>query len=84
MTYINAWGEVRRILASQPVSRERGYTARHFSFNVSGGRCEACKGAGYVEIEMVFMADVYVPCEECGGSRYAREVLDGASFFQAS
>jgi excinuclease ABC subunit A len=76
VTYINAWGEVRRILASQPVSRERGYTARHFSFNVAGGRCEACKGAGYVEIEMVFMADVYVPCEACGGSRYAREVLD--------
>ncbi|MEJ2204844.1 MAG: excinuclease ABC subunit UvrA [Gemmatimonadota bacterium] len=76
VTYINAWGEVRRILASQPVAKERGYTARHFSFNVSGGRCEACKGAGHVEIEMVFMADVYVPCEVCGGSRYGRDVLD--------
>jgi len=76
VTYIKAWDEVRRILAEQPVARERGYGAGHFSFNVSGGRCEACKGAGQVEIEMVFMADVYVPCEVCGGRRYKREVLD--------
>jgi excinuclease ABC subunit A len=76
VTYIKAWDEVRRILAEQPVARERGYSAGHFSFNVSGGRCEACKGAGQVEIEMVFMADVFVPCEVCGGSRYQREVLD--------
>jgi len=76
VTYIKAWDEVRRILAEQPVARERGYGAGHFSFNVSGGRCEACKGAGQVEIEMVFMADVFVPCEVCGGSRYQREVLD--------
>jgi excinuclease ABC subunit A len=76
VTYIKAWDEVRRILAEQPVARERGYTAGHFSFNVPGGRCEACKGAGHVEVEMVFMADVYVPCDVCGGRRYAREVLD--------
>ncbi len=76
VTYIKAWDEVRRILAEQPVARERGYGAGHFSFNVPGGRCEACKGAGQVEIEMVFMADVFVPCESCGGSRYQREVLD--------
>jgi excinuclease ABC subunit A len=76
VTYIKAWDEVRRILADQPVARERGYAAGHFSFNVSGGRCEACKGAGQVEVEMVFMADVYVPCDMCGGARYKREVLD--------
>jgi excinuclease ABC subunit A len=76
VTYIKAWAEVRRILAEQPVAQERGYGARHFSFNVQGGRCEACKGAGQVEIEMVFMADVFVPCEICGGRRYDREVLD--------
>ncbi|HSM61539.1 MAG TPA: excinuclease ABC subunit UvrA [Longimicrobiales bacterium] len=76
VTYIKAWDEVRRILAEQPVARERGYGAGHFSFNVAGGRCEECKGAGQVEIEMVFMADVYVPCEACGGRRYKREVLD--------
>jgi excinuclease ABC subunit A len=76
VTYIKAWDEVRRILAEQPVARQRGYGAGHFSFNVSGGRCEACKGAGQVEIEMVFMADVYVPCEVCGGTRYKRELMD--------
>ncbi len=76
VTYIKAWDEVRRILAEQPVARERGYGPGHFSFNVSGGRCEACKGAGHVEIEMVFMADVYVPCDVCGGTRYKRELLD--------
>ena len=76
VTYIKAWDEVRRILAEQPVARERGYSAGHFSFNVPGGRCEACKGAGRVEVEMVFMADVYVPCDVCGGTRYKREVLD--------
>lgn len=76
VTYIKAWSEVRRIFSQQPVSRERGYTPGHFSFNVSGGRCEECKGAGYVEVEMIFMADVYVPCEACGGTRYDRAHLD--------
>jgi excinuclease ABC subunit A len=76
VTYIKAWDEIRRVLAEQPTSRERGYTAGHFSFNVAGGRCEECKGAGQVEIEMVFMADVYVPCDFCGGRRYKRELLD--------
>jgi excinuclease ABC subunit A len=76
VTYIKAWDEVRRILSEQPVARERGYTAAHFSFNVAGGRCEECKGAGQVEIEMVFMADVFVPCDACGGKRYKRELLE--------
>lgn len=76
VTYIKAWDEARRIFASQPLSLERGYQDRNFSFNVPGGRCESCKGAGHVQVEMVFMADVYVPCEVCHGDRFKREVLD--------
>jgi excinuclease ABC subunit A len=67
---------VRRIFASLPDSVQRGLTPGHFSFNVTGGRCEACKGEGQVEVEMVFMADVFVPCEICGGARFKPEVLD--------
>ena len=76
VTYIKAWDEVRRIYASQPLSRKRAYSPGSFSFNVKGGRCEECKGAGRVEVEMIFMADVYVPCEVCGGTRYKPELLD--------
>jgi len=76
VTYIRAWDEVRRIFAAQPLARQRGYQAGHFSFNVTGGRCEACRGAGYVEVEMVFMADVYIPCDVCRGRRFRPEVLD--------
>lgn len=76
VTYIKAWGEIRRIFAAQPLSKQRGYEAGHFSFNVKGGRCEACKGAGHVEVEMVFMADVFVPCEICDGRRFKPEVLE--------
>jgi excinuclease ABC subunit A len=76
VTYVKAWDHIRKVFADQPLSHERGYSAGHFSFNTDGGRCDACKGAGYVEIEMVFMADVYVPCDVCGGRRYKREVLD--------
>ena len=76
VTYIGAWDEVRSIFAKQPVARERGYLARHFSFNVTGGRCETCKGAGQIQVEMLFLADVFVPCDICGGLRFKREVLD--------
>jgi len=76
VTYIRAWDEVRRIFAAQPLAQQRGYQARHFSFNVAGGRCEECRGAGYVEVEMVFMADVYIPCDVCRGKRFRPEVLD--------
>jgi excinuclease ABC subunit A len=76
ITYIKAFDEIRKLFAAQPLARERGYQARHFSFNVAGGRCEACKGDGYVQVEMVFMADVYVPCDVCGGRRYKAETLD--------
>ncbi|MFL5469246.1 MAG: excinuclease ABC subunit UvrA, partial [Gemmatimonadaceae bacterium] len=76
VTYVKAFDEIRCIFADTPLARQRKYTAGTFSFNVNGGRCEACEGAGALEVEMVFMADVYVPCEECGGKRYKPEVLD--------
>jgi excinuclease ABC subunit A len=76
VTYIKAWDLVRKLFAAEPVARERGYAPGHFSFNVAGGRCEHCKGAGQVQVEMVFMADVFVPCDFCGGARYDRAVLD--------
>jgi len=76
VTYVKAWDTVRKLFAQTPLSHDRGYGPGHFSFNVEGGRCEECKGAGAVEVEMIFMADVYVPCAGCGGRRYKREVLD--------
>jgi excinuclease ABC subunit A len=76
VTYVKAFDEVRRIFASLPTARQRGYTAGTFSFNVPGGRCETCEGAGYQEVEMVFMADVFVPCDDCGSKRFKPDVLD--------
>src|SRR5678815_5344367 len=76
VTYVKAFDEIRRIFASLPTSRQRRYTSGTFSFNVAGGRCETCEGAGYLEVEMVFMADVFVPCDECGGKRFKPPVLD--------
>ena len=76
VTYVKAFDEIRSIFADMPLARQRKYTPGTFSFNVEGGRCEACEGAGALEVEMVFMADVYVPCEDCGGKRYKPEVLD--------
>jgi len=76
VTYIKAFDEIRRIFAATPLARERGYASGAFSFNVPGGRCEACEGAGYTEVEMVFMADVFVPCDDCGGTRFKPEVLE--------
>jgi excinuclease ABC subunit A len=77
VTYVKALDDVRDIFAAHPLARARGYTPGTFSFNVAGGgRCEECDGAGHVQVEMVFLADVFVPCEACGGSRYKREVLD--------
>jgi excinuclease ABC subunit A len=76
VTYVKAFDEIRCIFADTPLARQRKYTAGTFSFNVQGGRCEGCEGAGALEVEMVFMADVFVPCEECGGKRYKPEVLD--------
>ena len=76
VTYVKAYDEIRRIFADAPLSRQRRYTAGTFSFNVAGGRCDTCEGAGYLEIEMVFMADVFVPCDECGGKRFKASVLE--------
>jgi excinuclease ABC subunit A len=76
ITYIKAFDEIRELFAAQPLARRRKYSATTFSFNVPGGRCEGCDGAGHVQVEMVFMADVFVPCEVCGGTRFRREVLD--------
>ncbi|GAC1484872.1 MAG: excinuclease ABC subunit UvrA [Gemmatimonadaceae bacterium] len=76
VTYVKAFDEIRSIFADTPLARQRKYTPGTFSFNVEGGRCEACEGAGALEVEMVFMADVFVPCEDCGGKRYKPEVLD--------
>jgi excinuclease ABC subunit A len=75
-TYTGAFGPIRELFASVPEARARGYTAGRFSFNVKGGRCEACKGDGYIEIQMQFLPDVTVPCEVCKGSRYNREALE--------
>jgi excinuclease ABC subunit A len=76
VTYVKAFDEIRCIFADTPLARQRKYTPGTFSFNVEGGRCPGCEGAGALEVEMVFMADVFVPCEECGGKRYKPEVLD--------
>jgi excinuclease ABC subunit A len=76
VTYIKAFDHLRRLYAAQPLARERGYGPGHFSFNVAGGRCEACKGDGVVQVEMVFMADVLVRCEVCGGARFKSPILD--------
>jgi excinuclease ABC subunit A len=76
ITYVKVFDEIRRIFADAPLARQRGYTAGTFSFNTSGGRCENCEGAGFLEVEMVFMADVFVPCDMCGGRRFKPEVLE--------
>jgi excinuclease ABC subunit A len=76
VTYIKAFDQIRAIFADAPVARQRKYTASTFSFNLEGGRCEECEGAGSLEVEMVFMADVHVPCDACGGKRFKPEVLD--------
>jgi excinuclease ABC subunit A len=75
-TYTGLFTPIRELFAAVPESRLRGYTAGRFSFNVKGGRCEACAGDGIIKIEMQFLPDVYVPCEVCGGKRYNREALE--------
>ncbi len=76
VTYIKAFDQIREIFARQPLARQRGYTPGHFSFNIKGGRCEECQGDGVKQVEMVFLADVYIPCEICGGKRYKPQTLE--------
>jgi excinuclease ABC subunit A len=76
VTYIKAYDDIRNLYASQKLSDIRGYKAKHFSFNVDGGRCETCKGEGEVTIEMQFMADVHLVCDTCNGKRFKKEVLE--------
>jgi len=75
-TYMKAWDEVRRLYAHQSLSLRRGYTPAHFSFNVDGGRCPVCKGEGEITLDMHFMAEIRIPCEECEGRRFKKPILD--------
>ena len=75
-TYTQLFGEIRNLMAATPEARMRGYGPGRFSFNVKGGRCEACKGDGQIKIEMHFMPDIYVKCDVCSGKRYNRETLE--------
>ncbi|MDQ2720105.1 MAG: excinuclease ABC subunit UvrA [Bacteroidota bacterium] len=76
ITYIKAYDEVRELYSKQPLSKMRGYLPKHFSFNVDGGRCDACKGEGEQVVEMQFLADVHLICDVCGGKRFKQEVLE--------
>jgi excinuclease ABC subunit A len=76
VTYVKAYDHIRKIFANDPIGRQRGYKPAHFSFNVDGGRCDVCQGEGSIKIEMQFMADIYLTCETCKGSRFKSEILD--------
>lgn len=76
VTYIKAYDVIRELFANQPLSKSRGYRPQHFSFNLDGGRCEACQGEGELRIEMQFMADILLPCEECNGTRFKEEIRE--------
>ena len=76
VTYIKAYDEIRELFSEQPLSKMRGYLPKHFSFNVDGGRCDACKGEGEQVVEMQFLADVHLICDVCGGKRFKQEVLE--------
>ena len=75
VTYLKAFDEIRNVFAETVEARTRNYSAGHFSFNVAGGRCEACEGDGYTQIDMQFLPDVYMKCSQCNGTRYRDEIL---------
>lgn len=76
VTYIKAYDDIRELYAKEKLSKIRGYQPKHFSFNVDGGRCETCSGEGCINVEMVFMADVSLPCDTCNGKRFKKEILE--------
>ncbi len=76
VTYVKAWDDIRTLFAALPASKAAGLKPSAFSFNVEGGRCDVCQGEGEVKIEMQFMADIFLPCEACGGKRFKQQVLD--------
>ncbi len=76
VTYIKAFDAIRAVMADTPEARLHNFTASHFTFNVDGGRCEACRGDGYNMVDMQFLADVYMKCDQCNGRRYRREILE--------
>ena len=76
ITYLKVYDDIRNLYANQKLAKMRNFSAKYFSFNVDGGRCEVCKGEGEVTIEMQFMADVHLTCEACGGKRFKKEVLE--------
>ncbi len=76
VTYIKAYDDIRDLFSKEKLSKIRGYLPKHFSFNVDGGRCETCSGEGSINVEMVFMADVHLPCETCSGKRFKKEILE--------
>ncbi|WP_291088826.1 excinuclease ABC subunit UvrA [Flavobacterium sp. BFFFF1] len=78
VTYIKAYDDIRDLYSKEKLSKIRGYQAKHFSFNVDGGRCETCKGEGTINVEMVFMADVQLQCDTCNGKRFKKEILEVA------
>lgn len=75
VTYVKAYDEIRQLFSEMPMSKNRNFKPSHFSFNVDGGRCDACQGEGYVTIEMQFMADIHLKCESCGGKRFKEDIL---------
>ena len=75
-TYVKAYDAIRQLFSEQPLAKQMGFTAQYFSFNAEGGRCEECKGAGVINVEMQFMADLQLPCEACHGHRFKHDILD--------
>ena len=76
VTYVKAYDEIRTLFSNQQISKTNGYKPSHFSFNVDGGRCDTCKGEGEITVEMQFMADLHLKCEECNGKRFKEEILE--------